>query len=216
MSRQPDNSPGATDIAIVGAGGHAKVVIEAIRAQSRDSIACLVDRTRAGELMFDIPIVGDYESIRARRFVIAIGDNHVRRQEFARLCELGWEPITVIHPRATVSTSVNIGAGTVVFAGAIINAQTTIGNNCIVNTGATIDHDCMIGDHVHIAPGANLAGTVTVEEGAFIGIGTCIIPKMTIGHWSTVGAGSVVIRPVDNNTVVAGAPAKLLRSLAEA
>jgi acetyltransferase-like isoleucine patch superfamily enzyme len=55
--------------------------------------------------------------------------------------------------------------------------------------------------------------TTLVKKGASIGSGTTVLSNVTIGENAIVGAGSVVTRDVPANTIVAGAPAKVLRLL---
>jgi acetyltransferase-like isoleucine patch superfamily enzyme len=52
-----------------------------------------------------------------------------------------------------------------------------------------------------------------VKRGASIGSGSTILSKIVIGENAIVGAGSVVTRDVPANTIVAGNPAKVLRSI---
>lgn len=195
-------------IVVFGAGGHAKVVIDIIRQQGEFEIEAIVDPITTAEELYGIDIRPSYEDLAPQRFVIAIGDNRVRKREFEKMRTTGWSPCTVSHPSAVIAPDVRVGAGTVIMAGAIINPATVISENCIINTGATIDHDCVIGSHTHIAPGCNLAGTVITEEGAFLGIGTKVVPGIKIGAWSVAGAGSVLIEDVPAEVTVVGVPAR--------
>ena len=54
---------------------------------------------------------------------------------------------------------------------------------------------------------------VTIKRGAWIGTRATILPGVTIGEHAVVGAGSVVTKNVEAYTVVAGNPAKFLRTL---
>jgi acetyltransferase-like isoleucine patch superfamily enzyme len=54
-----------------------------------------------------------------------------------------------------------------------------------------------------------------VKKGASIGSGSTILSNVTIGESAIVGAGSVVTRDVSPNTIVAGNPARILRSMGE-
>lgn len=196
-------------VVVIGAGGHAKVVIATLQA-SGYSVAAVYDdnESRWGMTLMGILIKGPIANLaqqRPQKAVIAIGNNAVR-QRLADELKLQW--ISAIHPQACVHSSVEIGAGTVLFAGAIVQPETTIGAHVIVNTSATIDHDCIIGDYVHLAPGSHLAGSVQVGEGAFCGIASAVIPGTKIGAWSTVGAGGIVVRDVPDATTVVGVPAR--------
>lgn len=195
---------------VIGAGGHAKVVISALLASGFDVGGVYDDdESKRGDKLLGIPVRGLTSEIGRMDeafAVIAVGNNAARKRIAERLSRLKWA--TAVHPRAYVHESVRLGGGTVVFAGATIQPDTKIGAGVIVNTGATIDHDCMIGDFAHIAPGAHLAGGVRVGEGAFLGIGSAIIPNVRVGAWATIGAGATVIRDVPDNAVAVGVPAK--------
>ena len=178
-------------VVVLGAGGHAKVVIGTLQDAGYTVEAIYDDHTDLlGRLVLGVPVKGRLSDVEpGMKAILAIGSNRIRQISVAQLPDIEWT--TVIHPRAYVHRSVTIGAGTVVFAGAVIQPDVTLGYHVIVNTGATIDHDCTIESYAHIAPGVNLAGEVTVGERAFIGIGSAAIPRRRIGARATVGAGSV-------------------------
>lgn len=202
-------------IAIIGAGGHAKVVADAVLAGGQYRIFGFFDDDASlwrNEIL-GLPIVGPIDSWRSHSidaFVVGIGDNAHRRKMFDRLKSAGANFATVIHPRATIARDVVLGEGTVVFANAVVNSGTTIGVDSILNTSCTVDHDCIVGIHTHLAPGVNITGEVHIGEGVFAGTGAKIIPRTRIGDWAIIGAGSVVIRDVQKATKVAGVPARVL------
>jgi len=200
-------------IYVVGAGGHAKVVVSTLLAAG-----CTVeglfddDLRKLGTEVLGVRVVGtvgEAQRMAPGRGVLAIGDNRARRELAARFP--GWEWIPVIHPRAYVDRAAVVGPGTVVFAGAVVQPEARIGAHAVVNTGANVDHDCLVEDYAHLAPGLNLAGRVCVEEGALVGVGVSVIPGVRIGAWSVVGAGAAVIRDVAAGSTVAGVPARELQ-----
>ncbi|QFP75895.1 acetyltransferase [Deinococcus sp. AJ005] len=196
-------------ILVVGAGGHAKVVIATLHAAGMDVVGVLDDRAESwGRSVLGYPVLGGLERLESTlgRAVLAIGSNAARHNIVARFPNVVW--VSVVHPAATVHGSVQIGLGTVIFAGAVIQPDTMLGSHVIVNTGATVDHDCVLMDYVHVAPGAHLAGAVHLEEGVFLGVGCAVVPSVTVGHWTTVGAGGVVVRNLPANTVAVGIPAR--------
>ncbi len=194
---------------IFGAGGHAKVVLDAFKSK-RLKVTALIDPARSGEQLLGINIVGSHNEVKeagTKSFIVAIGDNQRRKSIFEEVRGLGWEPTAIVHASAVVSDTAKIGIGTFVSAGAIINADATVGENVIVNTGAVIEHDCCVEDHAHVAPQSAMGGTSFVGEGTLFGIGSVMLPGKKIGKWACVGAGSVIIRDVQDEATVAGNPA---------
>jgi sugar O-acyltransferase (sialic acid O-acetyltransferase NeuD family) len=205
---------GKDEVHIIGAGGHAKVVIGTLDAAGYKVKAVYDDDERRwGGRLLGVPIVGAVADLRALgcvQAIVAIGDNYVRKiiaEGFPQL-----DLLTVIHPGADVHASVRLGRGTVVFAGAVIQPDAVIGAHCIVNTAATIDHDCVLGDYVQVAPGSHLSGNVRLDEGVLLGTGSATVPGAHVGSWTTVGAGSVVVKDLPPAVVAVGVPAVAVRS----
>ena len=121
-------------------------------------------------------------------------------------------PGQVIHPRSVVSTGAALGPGCVVLAGAFISTGTVLGAHVQVNYNATIGHDTVLGDFVTVLPAANVAGAVTVGSAVTIGSNACVLQGLRIGPGGTVGAGAVVTRDLPDGAMVAGVPARPLRS----
>ena len=194
---------------VIGAGGHAKVVIATIEASGGEVVRLLDDTaalhgTRVLGHLVEGPISRKGVDNGARA-IVAVGSNRARSAIASRLdVEYG----IAIHPSAIVHESAVIGPGTVVFAGAIVQPDVRIGRHVILNTGASVDHDCVLDDYVHLAPGAHMAGKVHIGEGALMGIGSCAIPGVQVGAWATVGAGGVVLQAVAPGTTAIGVPAR--------
>lgn len=207
-------------IVVVGAGGHAKVCIELLRAIGEDVAYCIgaADSPDPDECV-GVPVLkGDDNLERLRdaghsRVFIAIGSNRLREHLANVAVELGYQLVNAISPQAIVSPTVRLGIGIAVMAGAVINADASIADLAIINTGATIDHDCEIGKAAHIAPQCGLAGNVVVGKSSFLGVGCLVIPEVEIGDQVTVGAGGVVISNIDSGTTVVGVPAKKIKTL---
>ena len=174
-------------------------------------VQAVFDPKFKGELL-GIPQRGEYDPNFApeARAIVAIGNNATRKKVVANTRH---EFTNAIHTSCIISTHATIGTGCMILHGAIVQAHTIIGNHVIVNTASSIDHDGVLQDYVHVAPGAVLCGRVKVGEGAFIGAGAVVLPGVTIGAWATVGAGAVVTRDVEEGTVVAGNPARVMSDL---
>jgi UDP-perosamine 4-acetyltransferase len=203
------------DIVVVGAGGHAKVCIELLRAGGHHVAFCVGSSDSDPECLGTPVLFGDDHLDRLytegfRHVFIAIGSNRGRIALAGMATGIGFELVSAVSPNATVSPTATLGKGVAVMAGAVINACTEIGDLAIVNTGATIDHDCIIGAGSHIAPGSTLAGNVTVGVGAFLGVGTRVIPQRTIGEHAQVGAGGVIVRDIPPGVLAMGVPARIV------
>lgn len=198
---------------MIGAGGHAKVVVATAREAGFDVVGLLDDDpNKRGRDILGAPVLGSTISLGEHSFdgvVLAIGDNRCRWEFARRWPQLPW--CSVVHPRACLHASSTVGPGTVVFAGAVVQPCVRIGAHTIVNTAAVVEHDCVVGDFCHLAPGTRLAGAAEVEEGAFLGIGAVVLPGKRIGAWSVVGAGAVVVHDIARESVAYGVPAKVKR-----
>lgn len=206
----------------IGAGGHAKVVLDILLEQGQCSIVGLLDADpeRWGTKVLGVPILGGDEKLNElivssgiTSFFLGIGavkSLSLRRKlyEFAR--GKGLIPLDVVHGSAHVSSHVSFRAGVTIMVSATINAASSLGENVIINSGAIVEHDCEIGNHVHIATGAHLAGGVVVADESMVGVGAVIRQGVRIGARSMVGAGAVVVKDVPDDCVVVGNPARCL------
>ena len=207
-------------VLILGAGGHAKVLIEALLASSA-VIAGIVDPDPAmvGTKLLGVPVLGGDELVREfpqAEILLVNGLGSVglplrRRELFERFKEMGYGFATVIHPSAVVASDIELGEGAQLMAGAVVQPGSRIGSNVIVNTRASVDHDCIIGDHVHIAPGVTLSGGVVVGDSCHIGTAATIIQGVRIGSGSVIGAGALVLKDVPHSVTVVGVPAKVVK-----
>jgi sugar O-acyltransferase (sialic acid O-acetyltransferase NeuD family) len=205
--------PAQDRLVVIGAGGHAKVVVATLQAAGLEISEIVDDNPELwGKRLFGIPVTGPVSSLvhgasnaKECRGIIAVGDNEVRRR-LARTRNLDW--ITVVHPSATVHDSVVLGRGSIVCAGAVIQPDAVIGAHVIVNTSASIDHDARIGDFSHIAPAACLAGGAAIGDRVLISMGARILPGIAVGQDAVVGAGAVVVRDVRPGSLAIGVPAR--------
>jgi len=193
---------------IYGAGGHAKVVADAIFSTG-DNVYTFVYKQQSGYLL-NIELNKSLENIVNPKSIIAIGDNNVRMRVSS---ESKFPFGIVIHPSSVISKTSKILDGSMILHSSIVQTHCKIGLHVIVNTKASIDHDCIIEDFVHIAPGAILCGNVQVGKGSLIGAGAVVLPKIKIGKFCLVGAGSIVTKNVPDYSVVAGNPARIFRQM---
>lgn len=195
---------------IIGAGGHAKVVLD-ILLESKQHITGIWDENSELLSLLGYPINGNFREFKqllSDQTIIAIGNNLVRKQ---LATQLQHNTAKAIHPKSVVSNFAKIGIGTMIMANVTVNAGTSIGEYVILNTNASIDHDCMIENFVHVSPQVGLGGNVKVGEGSHIGIGASIIQGIKIGRWAVIGAGAVIIRDVPDYAVVVGNPGRIIK-----
>jgi UDP-perosamine 4-acetyltransferase len=207
-------------VIILGAGGHAKVLIEALKASSAQIIGVVdTNLALAGTIVHGVPVLGDDKEVfkyscNALHLVNGVGSvgaPHRRKRLFEEFKAKGYFFATVVHTSAIIASQVKIGEGSQIMAGAVIQPGCIIGLNAIVNTNASIDHDCQIDDHAHVAPGATLSGNVLVGRSSHVGVGATISQGVNIGKDSIVGAGSVVLKNVPAGEKVYGVPAKVAK-----
>jgi sugar O-acyltransferase (sialic acid O-acetyltransferase NeuD family) len=205
-------------ILILGGGGHAKGLIEALRLDAPEVRLAILDARPADGSVLGVPIIGTDEMLDIaatqgfRHFVVGLGgvrDNTPRARLFERARATGLTPWTVVHRSATIAASARLGVGTQCLSGSLVCADARLGENVIINTGAIVEHDCQIGNHVHVASGAVLAGTVEIGDFAHIGAGAVVLQSRKIGPGAVVGGGAVVTRSVCAGATVYGVPARV-------
>lgn len=198
---------------LFGASGHAKVIIDSLKASGKQISGLFDDNPEVKEL-FEYKVFGPFDPIRLgdEDLIISVGLNHIRKKITEKLPENSRYG-NAIHPSAIISEYASLGVGTVVMQGAVIQSSVSIGKHCIINTAASVDHDCKIDDYVHISPNATLCGAVSVGEGSQVGAGAVVIPGVKIGKWSLVAAGAVVMRDVPDNVLVLGNPARVVKRI---
>ena len=198
-------------VILIGGGGHSKVVIDCVQSSGGQVVGILDDGIAVGTSVLGVPVLGrieDYKEYLQHQFLIAIGNNSIRRRISQEL-QVKW--YTAIHSSAVVSPYASIGVGTVVMPRAVINAGAIIGSHCIVNTGVIVEHDNHIADYVHLSPAASLGGTVSVGEETHIGIGATVRNNINICGGCTIGAGAAVVKNITEPGTYVGVPARRMK-----
>lgn len=202
----------ADDMAILGAEGHARSLIDLIRQAGQYRIVgVFADPLPAGKSVLGVPVRGGERELKSLhgeglRLVAvgvgAIGRNQVRKQVFERIATEGFATPRLIHPRAVVEPSAKVASGAQIFALSFVGSAVEVGFGAIVNSGAIVSHDCVIGDFAHIAPGALLAGSVRVGAGALIGMGVTAAVGVEVGEWARIGNGARLLGNVPAGSIV--------------
>lgn len=193
------------EVIIIGAGGHGRVIADIVN-RSDDIVYGFLDDKGANSERNVIGKIADCEHYKDKYFIIAIGDNFIRKKIALSYPTLKY--YTAVHPNSIVSDNVIVGAGTCIMANAVINDSAKIGEHCIVNTHATVEHDAAIEDFVHISPNAALCGTVHVGKCTQIGAGATVKNNIAIASNCIIGLGAAVIHDIEKSGVYIGVPAR--------
>ncbi len=208
---------GARPVIVLGAGGHAKVVIDALQAAGADVLGAVdPDQATHGKSILGVSVLGADDVVLGHApdaIALANGVGSTapssRRQDlYRRFFDAGYAFAPVLHPSAVIGGEVELADAVQIMAGAVVQPGCRIGANAIINTRASVDHDCVIGDHVHIAPGAVLGGGVIIGGGSHIGAGATVIQNIRIGDHVLVAAGAAVVTDVPDGGRIAGVPAR--------
>jgi len=197
---------------IYGGGGHAKAVMEMAQAMGIFHVAGIIDdKIPAGTEVLGIPVLGTRAVLPqvvaqgvslAANGVGGIIDINIRVQVFELLEHFGFDFPPLLHPRATLEPSAEVGQGVQVFANAYVGSSAVLQPRCMVNTGAVVSHDCEIGAYSHIAPGALLAGLVQVGERSLVGMGVTTAIGVKIGNRVRIGNGAIILADVPDKAII--------------
>ena len=214
-----------TVIIVIGSGGHAAVVVDALLAAGTRVLGFTdADAAQHGRMLCGLPVLGDDSVLRSSaaahatatlRLANGIGGTRgegLRRAVQRQLEACGWQFVQVRHPAAVVSPFARVAAGVQLFASCVVQAGAEIGEGCIVNTAAIVEHDVVLGEFVHVACNATLCGDVRVGANSHVGAAAVVRQGVQLGEATVVGAGAVVLRDFEGGATLVGAPADLLKT----
>ena len=194
-------------VVLIGAGGHARVLIDCLLLCGRTILGVVDPNLAQGDRIHGTIVLGADDVVfeySPEKVVLVNGIGMVeysctRKIVGESMRHRGYKFCSVIHPRSIIADHVQLEEGVQIMAGAVVQSGTTIGRDSIINTGVVVDHDCVIGSGSHICPGVTLAGSVTVGNEVMLGCGSTVLPGMGIGSCSVIGAGSLINTNVESN-----------------
>jgi sugar O-acyltransferase (sialic acid O-acetyltransferase NeuD family) len=203
-------------VAVMGTGGHAVSVTEAVTAMGF-AISYYVSEEPSPEAFLGRPVRPDVDPSdidRGLHLVLAIGDNSTRSRVWQRLSRAVPTELfpAIVHPSASVASSVELGPASVVLQAAVIGAGSRVSEGCLVNTRASLDHEGTLHPFASMAPGAVTGGRVEIGARAALCIGACVKHGVSIGEDTVVGAASYVHADLPAGVVAYGVPARVVRS----
>ena len=196
-------------VLLIGAGGHASVLLEMLIEQEFNILGYASPFPARNEKLFsdlhwyendDDVLQFDKSTIRLVNGIGSLPGDTRRADLFRRHKKLGYSFATLVSTKSNVSTYAFLEEGVQVMCGGIIQTGTSIGYNSIVNTGGIIDHDCSIGNNNHIAPGVTISGQVTSKENVHFGTGSSVIQSINIQKNVVVGAGAVITKDIERSS----------------
>lgn len=174
---------------------------------------------RTGELDHGFSILGSFDDLykqdlRGLNFLLTMGDMQIRKMVFDNIIRLGGIVPSIIHPNAHISRFANIAdQGVIVGDRVELQSDVQIENNVIIRSDVTVCHNTNIRSNVFVGPKALVGAYVDIEQWAYIGQGSILVSGKTgrIGTNSLVGAGALVTKPVPDNVVAVGNPARVIK-----
>lgn len=213
---------------LVGAGGFGRELLDVVEAHNASQCLDKTDYIHVLGIVDDSPKPSQLNRLLERGYahlggidylleqktkgyyLLGIGDPRVRHRIAERVENGGWQPLTVIHPTANISSSSEIGPGSVLCGGVQLSADTRLGRHVHLNPNSTVGHDTVLDDYVSVNPGAIVSGEVNIRRRTLVGAGAVILQRLSIGEDVLIGASSCVTRSVTDATIVVGVPARFM------
>ena len=202
---------------VIGAGGHARPVIETLILLGSWDIIGIIDLKFSGqnEEILGVRVIGGLEIIEDCQIkndiniFPAIGKNSLRKSIYQLLMKKDYEIPNIIHPSSQITKSTSLGKGNYVGPNTHIGSKTIIGKANILNSSSVFEHESKMGDYNHLAPGAVICGRCEIGNEVLVGANATIIDNIKIADRITIGAGAVVIKDIDEtDQTIVGIPGR--------
>jgi len=202
-----------TKLAILGAGGHTRSLINIIDPDIYELIGIFDDSfdPQLEEEIFGIKVIGTLTDIPDNcELLISYGDLK-RRFEIYKKFEKQKANSNLAHKSSLIHPYVSLGKSNQIFSNVVINSGAHIGDFNILNTSCTIEHEVKIGNYNHISVGSIICGRTQIGNHCFIGAGATIIDKLSICDNVIIGANSVAVSDIDEPGTYVGNPIRKIK-----
>jgi sugar O-acyltransferase (sialic acid O-acetyltransferase NeuD family) len=207
------------DLIIIGAGGTAQQIAEAVEdINAHGPIWNVIgmlddDPAKAGSTIDKLRVLGPVGSAKEydAHFIIGAANARDPGRRRSMLAKTGLPPerfATILHPSAYISRRATVGVGTAILQHVVITQNTVVGDHVIILQSVSIGHDVKISDFVTISPNATVTGLSQLCAGVYIGAHSAINNGRIVNENAVVGLGSVVVKDVPAGMVVVGNPAR--------
>lgn len=206
---------------IIGAGTYGEVYLAYLQEAGVNIIGFLDDDLKyTNQSIRGIPVLGPISKLEALRTTDGIeavycplGNNKLRVKFLAKAKELGYKTPNYIHPSVILSPNVSIGEGVYILLGTTIMPHTVIKDYVMISMGVHLAHHCVLEEGVFLSTGCNFGASINAHRYAYCGISSTIMTGIhELGEDCLIGAGAVVIHDVPDRAVMAGVPAKVLKT----
>src|SRR3989344_7257848 len=211
-------------IVIIGASGQGKNIALLLEQVGSYDIIGFVDddHLKKGSIVKGYPVMGSFAEVFSSLYNIAdnvavafsIGNSDVVERMVRQLksMEKGIFFPNIVHASVQIDANgVRLGEGNIFNAYCVVAADITIGNFNHFNRCCSISHDTTIGDYNFVHAGVHPCGGLRMGSKNWLGVGSVVIQGVKIGKNTTIGAGAVVLKDVEDNAVMVGNPAKVLK-----
>lgn len=166
------------------------------------------------EILKSVNDAKKYFEIVDNHFTIGIGNPVLRKKIYEKFKDIGGVFASTVSKNASIGHYQNtISKGCNIMQYSVITNDVYIGSGSLINQLASIGHDTRIGDFCEICPNVSISGNCIIGNYSFVGSGASILPGVELEQNVIVGANAVVDKNVPNNSVVVGAPAKIIKKL---
>ena len=132
-------------------------------------------------------------------FILGFTNYDLRKKFRDIFLSFGGKEVTIVHPRAYLSPSAQIGDGVYIAPNCVISTNAKVEHSVIINMNVTVGHDACINCDTFLNPGARVSGHVNIGERCLVGAGAFIFQGLTIGNNCYIDALTYIDRDIPDN-----------------